>query len=431
MRRLSYVVCDVFTDVPLAGNQLAVFTDGRDVDAETMQALAREMNFAESVFVLPPEAPDADVRIRIFTPGTRAAVRRAPDARQRVRARGAAVEDRDPARDRRRCRAGRARAGGAEDRLRADGAAAAAVVAAPRTSRRSWPRSASSAPACRSSGTSSARATCTSSSTRRSRSPRSHPISRRCSARRATASTASRATAPGGRRACSRRRHGVVEDAATGSAAGPLAVHLARHGRIAFGEQIEISQGAEINRPSTLYAQADGSADALERVDGRRLGRRRRPRRLQASLSSSAAISGSSASSALQKRPPLPRDVEPVARRVDDQVGIAGEIATARPAGRPRPESRHVTPASCETRSGGLASTTAAIVEPAAAAATTRGRLRTGSGCAAQIVLPRLDLAGLEIDREGAVRGGGDRDHAAGHQRGHDAPSRGAPLRPD
>ncbi len=48
--------------------------------------------------------------------------------------------------------------------------------------------------------------------------------------------------------------HGVTEDAATGSAAGPLAVHLARHGRIAFGEQIEITQGVEINRPSTLYA---------------------------------------------------------------------------------------------------------------------------------------------------------------------------------
>ena len=60
--------------------------------------------------------------------------------------------------------------------------------------------------------------------------------------------------------------HGVTEDAATGSAAGPLAIHLARHGRIAFGEQIEISQGAEIGRPSTLYAQADGTADALERV---------------------------------------------------------------------------------------------------------------------------------------------------------------------
>ena len=54
--------------------------------------------------------------------------------------------------------------------------------------------------------------------------------------------------------------HGVAEDPATGSAAGPLAVHLARHGRIAFGEQIEILQGVEIGRPSTLYAQADGSA---------------------------------------------------------------------------------------------------------------------------------------------------------------------------
>ena len=42
---------------------------------------------------------------------------------------------------------------------------------------------------------------------------------------------------------------GVPEDPATGSAAGPLAVHLARHGRIAFGQEIQISQGAEISRP--------------------------------------------------------------------------------------------------------------------------------------------------------------------------------------
>src|SRR4051812_7023823 len=60
--------------------------------------------------------------------------------------------------------------------------------------------------------------------------------------------------------------HGVAEDPATGSAAGPLALHLARHGRIAFGERIRISQGAEINRPSTLYAEAHGSADRVERV---------------------------------------------------------------------------------------------------------------------------------------------------------------------
>ena len=53
---LRYVVADVFTDTPLTGNQLAVFTDAREVDDETMQALTREMSFSESVFVLPPEA---------------------------------------------------------------------------------------------------------------------------------------------------------------------------------------------------------------------------------------------------------------------------------------------------------------------------------------------------------------------------------------
>ena len=60
---------------------------------------------------------------------------------------------------------------------------------------------------------------------------------------------------------------GVPEDPATGSAAGPLALHLARHGEIAFGEEIEISQGVEIGRPSTLYARVEGSADAVERVE--------------------------------------------------------------------------------------------------------------------------------------------------------------------
>ncbi len=59
---------------------------------------------------------------------------------------------------------------------------------------------------------------------------------------------------------------GVPEDAATGSAAGPLAMHLARHGRTSFGEVIEIRQGEEIGRPSRLYARADGSADKIERV---------------------------------------------------------------------------------------------------------------------------------------------------------------------
>jgi trans-2,3-dihydro-3-hydroxyanthranilate isomerase len=60
---------------------------------------------------------------------------------------------------------------------------------------------------------------------------------------------------------------GVPEDPATGSAAGPLAVHLARHGRIGFGDEIEISPGAEIGRPSTLYARVDGSAERVEKVE--------------------------------------------------------------------------------------------------------------------------------------------------------------------
>jgi trans-2,3-dihydro-3-hydroxyanthranilate isomerase len=56
---------------------------------------------------------------------------------------------------------------------------------------------------------------------------------------------------------------GVAEDPATGSAAGPLALHLARHGRIAFGDEIEITQGVEIGRPSKLYA----CAHSLERIE--------------------------------------------------------------------------------------------------------------------------------------------------------------------
>jgi trans-2,3-dihydro-3-hydroxyanthranilate isomerase len=60
---------------------------------------------------------------------------------------------------------------------------------------------------------------------------------------------------------------GVDEDPATGSAAGPLACHLARHGRIAWGDEIEISQGVEIGRPSTLYARAEGGGGLIDRVE--------------------------------------------------------------------------------------------------------------------------------------------------------------------
>ena len=67
MRYLHY---DVFTDRLFEGNQLAVFHDARGLSSEQMHALTREMNFSESTFVLPAEAPGTDIRMRIFTPGT-------------------------------------------------------------------------------------------------------------------------------------------------------------------------------------------------------------------------------------------------------------------------------------------------------------------------------------------------------------------------
>jgi trans-2,3-dihydro-3-hydroxyanthranilate isomerase len=67
---LSYLHYDVFTDEPFTGNQLAVFLDGRGLSTERMQALAREMNFSESTFILPAETAGTDVRMRIFTPAT-------------------------------------------------------------------------------------------------------------------------------------------------------------------------------------------------------------------------------------------------------------------------------------------------------------------------------------------------------------------------
>ncbi|HWX53612.1 MAG TPA: PhzF family phenazine biosynthesis protein [Verrucomicrobiae bacterium] len=69
-RRLPFVQLDVFTSVPLEGNQLAVFTDGRGLNDAEMQALAREMNFPETTFVLPRDQAterERGVRVRIFT----------------------------------------------------------------------------------------------------------------------------------------------------------------------------------------------------------------------------------------------------------------------------------------------------------------------------------------------------------------------------
>jgi len=64
----DFVLVDVFTDRPFGGNQLAVFPDATGIADETMQQLAREFNFSETTFVLPPSDPSCTCRVRIFTP---------------------------------------------------------------------------------------------------------------------------------------------------------------------------------------------------------------------------------------------------------------------------------------------------------------------------------------------------------------------------
>jgi trans-2,3-dihydro-3-hydroxyanthranilate isomerase len=68
-RSYRYLHYDVFTDHLFGGNQLAVVLDARGLLGETMQAIAKEMNFSETTFILPPDTAGTDVRMRIFTPG--------------------------------------------------------------------------------------------------------------------------------------------------------------------------------------------------------------------------------------------------------------------------------------------------------------------------------------------------------------------------
>ena len=68
MRRRRYATVDVFTTVPFSGNPLAVVLDAEDLSTAQMQAVAREFNYVETTFVLPPEDPAHTARVRIFTP---------------------------------------------------------------------------------------------------------------------------------------------------------------------------------------------------------------------------------------------------------------------------------------------------------------------------------------------------------------------------
>lgn len=67
MPRYDYILVDVFTDRKFGGNQLAVFPDARGLSAQQMQCIGNELNLAETTFVLPPEDSSNDFRVRIFT----------------------------------------------------------------------------------------------------------------------------------------------------------------------------------------------------------------------------------------------------------------------------------------------------------------------------------------------------------------------------
>lgn len=67
--RYRYFIVDVFTERVFGGNQLAVLPDARGLDARQMQQIAREFNFSETTFVLPPDDPAHTRKVRIFTPG--------------------------------------------------------------------------------------------------------------------------------------------------------------------------------------------------------------------------------------------------------------------------------------------------------------------------------------------------------------------------
>jgi trans-2,3-dihydro-3-hydroxyanthranilate isomerase len=254
MGAFRYVVADVFTDVPLAGNPVAVFTDAREIPEEQLQPVARELNLSETVFVYPPQA-EGHVQIRIFTPTLEL-----PFAGHPVL--GAAFVLAGPLQvDEIRLETG---AGVVPVRLERDGSRIAfgwmrqPVVEAEEVERdgellallgvkesllpvelyRQGPGhvyieldSPEAVVALRPDLGALQELT---------------PWGTVCFAGDGETWKA-RVFVPA---------HGVDEDPATGSAAGPLALHLARHGRIEFGEEIVIRQGAEIGRPSTLHAIA-------------------------------------------------------------------------------------------------------------------------------------------------------------------------------
>jgi trans-2,3-dihydro-3-hydroxyanthranilate isomerase len=266
MRSFRYVLADVFTDAPLAGNQLAVFTDARDLDELTMQALALELGLSETVFVLPPRE-GGTVRIRIFTPqnellfaghpclGT-AFVLGAPLQLGTI-----ALEtgngivpvelERDPS--------GRIVFGRMTQPVptvgpyeRGDELLAALGVESSLLPVEVYDNGVRHAYVVLPSKEDVAVLT---------------PDMNALMELDLVGALAAAGNGTDWKMRMFSPLDGVGEDAATGSAAGPLACHLGRHGVVPWGDEIEVEQGTEIGRRSTLYARASGSGDTIEKVE--------------------------------------------------------------------------------------------------------------------------------------------------------------------
>jgi trans-2,3-dihydro-3-hydroxyanthranilate isomerase len=260
---LRYVHVDVFTDTPLTGNQLAVFTDARELDPATMQALAKEIGFSETTFVLPPEQ-GGHARMRIFNPWEEMRFAGHPTlgtawALAAPMQLGAVVletlagpvevtVDRDPS--------GRIDFGRMRQPI-----PTIQPVAAPDALFAALGVAGSELPVeLYDNGAMHIFVSVAGEQELAALRPDSAAIA-------AFGVTGVNCFAGSGDRWTLRMFWPAGEDAATGSAAGPLACHLCRHGIVPWGTQIEISQGAQIGRPSTLYARAEGDEDSIEVVE--------------------------------------------------------------------------------------------------------------------------------------------------------------------
>jgi trans-2,3-dihydro-3-hydroxyanthranilate isomerase len=264
----SYTILDVFTDKPLEGNALAVFEDAAGLSTEVMQRTARELNLSETVFVFPPGGDGEDARVRIFTPATEL-----PFAGHPMLGTAFALGERSGVQLVRLLTG----AGLVPVTLERDGgavvygemeqpipttepfAAEDQVLAALGVERSELPVEAyRNGPVHVYVALDSERSVQALRPDLAALREVSAELGCSCFARvSGDGRFKTRMFAPA---------LGVPEDPATGSAAGPLAVHLARHGWIDYGREIEISQGTEIGRPSLLRARVEGSDAKLDRV---------------------------------------------------------------------------------------------------------------------------------------------------------------------